>query len=142
MLQAQTEGARTSPPCPCRTIYNMCTQKAPHDYSEQLYVKYKEAFTTYIQERVLPSLRDLQHETLLRELQQRWVNHKLMVRWLSRFFNYLDRCGCHLAGAGKVRWRIDYARPRWLTCLFSSLSQVLRAAPLAAQSQGRWPDYL
>ena len=22
---------------------------------------------------------------------KRWDNHKLMVRWLSRFFNYLDR---------------------------------------------------
>ena len=29
---------------------------------------------------------------LLRELFKRWGNHKVMVRWLSRFFNYLDRC--------------------------------------------------
>ncbi len=42
-----------SPPCPLpRTIYNMCTQKPPHDYSEQLYNKYREAFTVYINERV------------------------------------------------------------------------------------------
>ena len=36
---------------PCaiyRTIYNMCTQKPPHDYSEQLYNKYRDAFTKYI----------------------------------------------------------------------------------------------
>eukprot|EP00955_Chlamydomonas_euryale_P100752 365303-Chlamydomonas_euryale.AAC.39 len=31
-----------------RTIYNMCTQKPPHDYSEQLYGKYREAFNQYI----------------------------------------------------------------------------------------------
>lgn len=30
------------------TIYNMCTQKPPHDYSQQLYEKYKEAFEEYI----------------------------------------------------------------------------------------------
>lgn len=30
------------------TIYNMCTQKAPHDYSQQLYDKYKEAVEDYI----------------------------------------------------------------------------------------------
>lgn len=30
----------------------MCTQKPPHDYSEQLYSKYKEAFNVYIGERV------------------------------------------------------------------------------------------
>jgi len=26
----------------------MCTQKPPHDYSEQLYGKYRDAFNTYI----------------------------------------------------------------------------------------------
>ena len=41
---------------------------------------------------VLPSLRDHRDEFLLRELLKRWNNHKVMVRWLSRFFNYLDRC--------------------------------------------------
>ena len=34
---------------PCRrTIYNMCTQKPPHDYSQQLYDKYRESFEEYI----------------------------------------------------------------------------------------------
>ena len=42
--------------------------------------------------RVLPSLREHRDEVLLKELYKRWQNHKLMVRWLSRFFNYLDRC--------------------------------------------------
>lgn len=40
--------ARSRSGCLRRTIYNMCTQKPPHDYSEQLYGKYKEAFDTYI----------------------------------------------------------------------------------------------
>ncbi|KAL1372524.1 hypothetical protein AAHE18_01G209900 [Arachis hypogaea] len=31
------------------TIYTMCTQKPPHDYSQQLYDKYKEVFEEYIQ---------------------------------------------------------------------------------------------
>lgn len=30
----------------------MCTQKPPHDYSEQLYNRYKEVFHQYIQEQV------------------------------------------------------------------------------------------
>ncbi|XP_066395927.1 cullin-1-like [Miscanthus floridulus] len=30
------------------TIYNMCTQKPPHDYSQQLYNKYRESFEEYI----------------------------------------------------------------------------------------------
>lgn len=32
--------------------YNMCTQKPPHDYSEQLYNRYRDAFTRYIVEKV------------------------------------------------------------------------------------------
>ena len=38
--------------CRCRTIYNMCTQKPPYDYSEQLYSKYREALSSYITGRV------------------------------------------------------------------------------------------
>lgn len=34
--------------CKDRTIYNMCTQKPPHDYSQQLYDKYRESFVEYI----------------------------------------------------------------------------------------------
>ena len=32
----------------CRTIYNMCTQKPPHDYSQELYDNYKQVFVQYI----------------------------------------------------------------------------------------------
>eukprot|EP00268_Persea_americana_P017604 TRINITY_DN184_c0_g1_i6.p1 TRINITY_DN184_c0_g1~~TRINITY_DN184_c0_g1_i6.p1 ORF type:complete len:769 (-),score=156.54 TRINITY_DN184_c0_g1_i6:511-2817(-) len=73
------------------TIYNMCTQKPPHDYSQQLYDKYKESFDEYITSTVMPSLREKHDEFMLRELVKRWTNHKVMVRWLSRFFHYLDR---------------------------------------------------
>ncbi|XP_056168667.1 cullin-1-like [Syzygium oleosum] len=73
------------------TIYNMCTQKPPHDYSQQLYDKYGESFEEYINSVVLPSLREMHDEFLLRELVTRWANHKVMVMWLSRFFYYLDR---------------------------------------------------
>ncbi|XAR61292.1 hypothetical protein NMG60_11034942 [Bertholletia excelsa] len=73
------------------TIYNMCTQKPPHDYSQALYEKYGDAFEEYISSTVLPSLREKHDEYMLRELVKRWANHKIMVRWLSRFFNYLDR---------------------------------------------------
>ncbi|KAG5628238.1 hypothetical protein H5410_013456 [Solanum commersonii] len=63
----------------------------PHDYSQQLYDKYREAFEEYFTTTVLPSLREKHDEFMLRELVKRWSNHKVMVRWLSRFFHYLDR---------------------------------------------------
>ncbi|KAF8038203.1 hypothetical protein BT93_B0916 [Corymbia citriodora subsp. variegata] len=34
------------------TIYNMCTQRPPHDYSRQLYDKYRESFEEYIRSTV------------------------------------------------------------------------------------------
>ncbi|CAK8544281.1 unnamed protein product [Lathyrus sativus] len=73
------------------TIYNMCTQKPPNDYSQELYDKYKGVFVDYIRSTVLSAVRDKHHEFMLRELVQRWLNHKILVRWLSRFFHYLDR---------------------------------------------------
>ncbi|KAH9545863.1 hypothetical protein CY35_12G069100 [Sphagnum magellanicum] len=69
----------------------MCTQEPPQDYSQQLYDRYRESFEEYINSMVLPSLREKHDELMLRELVMRWDNHKIMVRWLSRFFNYLDR---------------------------------------------------
>lgn len=30
------------------TTYNMCTQKPPHEYSEQLYERYKRVFKDYL----------------------------------------------------------------------------------------------
>ncbi|RYR41161.1 hypothetical protein Ahy_A08g037557 [Arachis hypogaea] len=49
-------------------IYHLCTEKPPHDYSQQLYDKYKEVFEEYIQSTVLPSLREKHDEFMLREL--------------------------------------------------------------------------
>lgn len=59
---------------------------------------------------VLPSLKEHRDERLLQELYRRWNNHKLMVRWLSRFFNYLDRrvegwwCGRGESAGRKEGW--------------------------------------
>ncbi|XP_062017965.1 cullin-1-like [Rosa rugosa] len=72
------------------TIYNMCSQISPN-YSQQLYEKYGESLTEYIRATVLPSIAEKHGEFMLREFVNRWANHKVMVRWLSHFFSYLDR---------------------------------------------------
>ncbi|XP_021295984.1 cullin-1-like [Herrania umbratica] len=73
------------------TIYNMCVQSPPHDHTQQIYDKYREAIQGYITSMVLPSIREKQDEFMLKELVKRWANHKVMVRWLSHLFYYLDR---------------------------------------------------
>eukprot|EP01026_Neomeris_dumetosa_P084477 TRINITY_DN990_c0_g1_i4.p2 TRINITY_DN990_c0_g1~~TRINITY_DN990_c0_g1_i4.p2 ORF type:complete len:239 (-),score=38.32 TRINITY_DN990_c0_g1_i4:17-733(-) len=75
------------------TIYDMCVQKPPNDYSGELYQHYQNGLKQFILDKVNPSIS--QHkgrgESLLRELLRKWDNHKVMIRWLSRFLNYLDR---------------------------------------------------
>ncbi|XP_050376175.1 cullin-1-like [Argentina anserina] len=74
------------------TIYNMCTQRPPFDYSQRLYEKYGETFEDYITSAVLPPLREGQNEVvMLQVLVRSWEKHKVLETWLSRFFHYLDR---------------------------------------------------
>jgi len=73
------------------TVYNMCTQRTPNNWSEQLYRRYGEAMSDYVQRQVLPSLRDKTDIPLMKELLHRWSNHKIYVKWMDRFFTYLDR---------------------------------------------------
>lgn len=73
------------------TVYNMCTQRTPNNWSEQLYRRYGEAMSDYVQRQVLPALREKTDITLMKELLHRWSNHKIYVKWMDRFFTYLDR---------------------------------------------------
>ncbi|KAF8038211.1 hypothetical protein BT93_B0922 [Corymbia citriodora subsp. variegata] len=73
------------------TIFNMCTQKPPHDYSQQLYDKYRESLEEYLMSTVLPSLKEKHDEFMLRELVKRRANYNTMVESLSNWFSYMDR---------------------------------------------------
>jgi cullin 1 len=69
----------------------MCTQKTPYNWSEQLYARHGETIATYLQVKVLQSLKSKLDEFLLREFVQRGENHQLMNKWCTKFFIYLDR---------------------------------------------------
>ncbi|TMW55882.1 hypothetical protein Poli38472_008530 [Pythium oligandrum] len=73
------------------TCYNMCTQRAPYNFSQQLYERHGGTFDTYLEHQVLPSLEKAIDEVFLYEVVKRWQNHKLMNKWMTRFFMYLDR---------------------------------------------------
>ncbi|KAK9292997.1 hypothetical protein L1049_020980 [Liquidambar formosana] len=72
-------------------VYCMCSQRPPHEYSKQLYERYKRALEESIVSMVLPSLMDKHDAPLLIELKQMWGNYKAMAKCLSGFFLYLDR---------------------------------------------------
>ncbi|KAI3842241.1 hypothetical protein MKW98_026031 [Papaver atlanticum] len=73
------------------TIYNMSTQKPPNDHSAELYERYIKTFEVYLNSTVRQAIREKHGVFMLRELVNRWTNHQVMVKWLSRFFFYLDR---------------------------------------------------
>ncbi|KAK7379173.1 hypothetical protein VNO80_04626 [Phaseolus coccineus] len=98
----------------------MCSQKPPYNFSQQLYDKYKDTFDEYLKTTVLPSLREKHDEFMLRELIERWLNHKVMVRWLSRFFHYLDRFFV-------AQHSLPGVRAVGLTCFRDSVYMAIRA---------------
>ncbi|PQQ16421.1 cullin-1 [Prunus yedoensis var. nudiflora] len=73
------------------TVYNMCTQKPPYEYTEPLYDRYQRTFEEHITSTVLPSLKAKHEEFLLQEFVKSWGDYKVMLRWMSRSFAYLDR---------------------------------------------------
>ena len=72
-------------------VYNMCTQKPPHNYSEQLYQRYKKAIADYLNSSVLPAVREKSGQYMLKEVGKRWSHHKINVKWMAKFFSYLVR---------------------------------------------------
>jgi cullin 1 len=110
-------------------IYNMCTQKPPYDYSEQLYSRYMHVFKEYIESSVMPELLLLPHldEVMLKALMKRWNNHKLMVRWLSRFCNYLDRYYVMRHGLSNLR---DVGLMSFRDNVFSNMKERAKQAVL------------
>ncbi|XP_061988983.1 cullin-1-like isoform X1 [Rosa rugosa] len=116
------------------TIYNMCTQKPPYDYSWQLYDKYREVLDEYITSAVLPSLRNKHDEFLLLEFIKRWETHKVMVRWLSFFFNYLDRFFVCRRSLPKLR---EVGLTRFRDLVYRAVKANVRAAVIAIINKER-----
>ncbi|GER52211.1 cullin family protein [Striga asiatica] len=58
---------------------------------DKMYNQYRKTFEDYISSKVLPALRGKVNVDLLKELQRRWKDHKIMKMWLTRFFNFIER---------------------------------------------------
>ena len=71
--------------------YNMCTQRSPYNWSEQLYQRHGSFIEEYMRDPVVPCLKQRHDQFLLQELVKRGENHKIMNKWLFQFFQYLDR---------------------------------------------------
>ncbi|XP_018723722.2 cullin-1 isoform X1 [Eucalyptus grandis] len=116
------------------SVYNMCTQKPPHDYSQQLYDRYGQEIRKYLLQTVLPSLRCKHNEFLLKEFVQRWENHKVMVRWLAPVFHYLDRYFISRRSLPSLR---DIGISCFRSKVFEEIKSKIRDAVIALINQDR-----
>jgi len=118
-------------------VYKMCTQKTGN-HTEEMYKRYQESFQEYLVRNVLPSVRALEGEPMLKELVQRWYNQKQMMKYLSNiFFKYLDRY--HVP-----RHNLDTTKTVALKCfkkeVFDPVKERVRAAVLELAFQEREGD--
>ena len=67
-------------------VHRMCTQRSPHNYSENIYELRAEIIRAYLVGPVMAALRDKQGVFLLRELAKRWQHHSITVKWMKKFF--------------------------------------------------------
>ncbi|KAL5701175.1 hypothetical protein ACHQM5_026540 [Ranunculus cassubicifolius] len=121
------------------TVYNMCTQKPPYDYTETLYEEYRGLITGYIQKTVFPSLKKKDGVFLLRELERKWLNHKVMVRWLSRFFEYIER---YYIARNSVPTLKEIAHTCFKEKVYTKFTVQLREVVLSMIDQERSGDHI
>lgn len=70
--------------------YRMAVQKT--HYCEEMYVGYKNILADCVRAMVLPHLSDKRGGHFLAQLVKMWSNYCTMVKCVSGFFSYLDRC--------------------------------------------------
>ena len=71
-------------------VYDLCIQQI-EGFQAELYDRYTKSIKEYLESQVRPKLETKGGQDLLQELQHRWTNHQVMVKWMQRFFQYLDR---------------------------------------------------
>jgi len=76
------------------TIFTMCIQREPFNFSEHLYNKLTESLTNYFKDRFIPKLssaQDLHGVAFLKAWVKRWRCCQSSVNGMCRMFMYLDR---------------------------------------------------
>jgi len=56
-----------------------------------LYGRYTDSIKVYLEANVRKDLEQMHGTELLAELNKRWADHEIMVKWMRAFFQYLDR---------------------------------------------------
>ncbi|XP_050382568.1 cullin-1-like [Argentina anserina] len=115
-------------------VYTLCYK--PGDGNKVLlHEKFKGNLEETINSTVLPSLAAKENEALLREFVLMWSNYKLMVKWLCRFFEYLDRYySSFCSGVSLGETSIDCFR----SLVFNVLHGRIQAATMSLINEERY----
>jgi hypothetical protein len=70
--------------------YRMAVQK--QHYCQEMYNGFKTTLADCVRAMVLPHLMHKKNDCFFRELLKMWSNYAIMVRCVTGFFSYLDRC--------------------------------------------------
>jgi len=76
------------------TVFQMCIQREPYNYSDRLYNEYSDSFTSYFEKRFVPALKRSQGQSelsFLKQFTRRWQQTQYAVLGMQRMFCYLDR---------------------------------------------------
>ena len=72
-------------------IYELCTLPK-YNFSKDVYLKYVEATSKYLNETVLADMAESSEVILLKKLADHWDKHvNIFVKWLGKCFRYLDQ---------------------------------------------------
>ena len=79
-------------------VYNLCTNSKKDTGENQdkqaasaiLYQRYGNLLTSYLMDRKITN-KGKSPDMFLKEVVLKWQNHKLITRWLGKYFTYLDR---------------------------------------------------
>jgi cullin 1 len=127
--------------------YTMCVQRAPDAWADALYWRQDECGRAYLRDRVMPALqasltaagaggsvRATNPRALLAEMSRRWRNHRLMAKWMARFFRYLDNYHVENRNLPRIE---EASMVAFRTEVYERVRQPLTASILEIIDQGR-----
>jgi len=112
--------------------YRMAVQK--QDYCREMYNGFKTTLSDCVRAMVLPHLMHKKNDSFFRELVKMWSNYAIMVRCVTGFFSYLDRC---YVEQYKLPSLSDAAATSFFGPVFSYFGDEVRTALLTMIRQER-----
>jgi len=120
------------------STYDACCRLSDAGYGRELYQKHGQIMEKYLVQTVLPALYEKSGiddgPILLRELQHRWTNHKLMNKWLQKFLSYIDRYHVRLNNLPKLK---DVGMALFKSRIYEEIKIDTASATLALINQDR-----